>query len=253
MGPANPVAGGQVPRLPRSGLAGANRFQDYLDTLAGPQRTITDRSVIGLPYYRSTVDPAWAARREYRPNELADQGFEQTQQRVTDTYLAYFSERDPRRRAALLRDYRQARRDSSRVLGMRRGSPAGALEPSTRRRSATEPMGPAEERDDALPRPLPAARGAAAERAPSSAMRPGSSDSVSEPTFGPGPGPPPPIPPVSPSRIGDRSRRSPMDVLRRSRGLESRTNLTPGLRLPATGSRRTEPRSFPPPPLVDPE
>src|SRR5262249_24113105 len=136
MGPASPEAGPGVSAMPRSGLAGANRFQEYLNTLgvgAGRSST-TDRSGVGMPYYRSTVDPAYEQtyQREYRPNDKADRVYERRQELVTDRYLAYFAERDPKKRAALLQQYRQMRRSTAGVLDTRRGTPARLLEAATR-------------------------------------------------------------------------------------------------------------------------
>jgi hypothetical protein len=108
MGPATPGAGQGGPIMPRSGLMGANRFQEYLDGLTGTERAGPDRSGIGVPYYRSAVDPAYvrALGREYRPNQEADRRFEQSQELLTEKYVAYFTERDPKQRAMLLKQYR---------------------------------------------------------------------------------------------------------------------------------------------------
>ena len=75
MGPADPVAGGQSGELySRDGLRGANQFQNYLDDLqgvGGPGRNLSDRSNIGMPYYRSAVDPSYMTERmgprQYQP------------------------------------------------------------------------------------------------------------------------------------------------------------------------------------------
>jgi hypothetical protein len=111
--------------MPRSGFVGANQFQQYLNELAGPGGARGDRSGIGVPYYRSAVDAN--VRREYRPNAATDRSFEESQQLVTDKYLAYFSEREPKKRAALLKEYQQARRVATRALGTRRESPSRVL------------------------------------------------------------------------------------------------------------------------------
>src|SRR5262249_23691469 len=87
-------AGGQ---FPRSGLRGANQFQDYLNELQGAERQGSERYGIGLPYFRSSVDPRFdrAGNREYRPNRLTDRTFEETQELITQKYFAYFTEKDP--------------------------------------------------------------------------------------------------------------------------------------------------------------
>src|SRR5262249_26823325 len=126
MGPASPEAGGSGPILPRPGYARANQFQEYLDSLTGTGRPGPDRSTsaVGVPYFRSAVDPAFEEgfRRRYQPNAQTEQSFEATQQLVTEKYLAYFSERDTRKRAALLREYQFARREATRDLGGRRSA-----------------------------------------------------------------------------------------------------------------------------------
>ncbi len=97
MGPASPIAGGSEMML-RQGNRGANQFQSYLDGISGPGRDTTDRAGIGMPYYRSSVNPSWGGSRfrDYQPNARTTPTFEQTQRQVTDKYFAYFSERDPK-------------------------------------------------------------------------------------------------------------------------------------------------------------
>ena len=95
----------------------ANQFQQYLDDLQGgaPGRNVTDRAGIGMPYYRSSVDPLYDPKetRQYEPNRNSNRTFEQAQKRVAERYFAYYSQRDPVKRAELLREYREARRRRS--------------------------------------------------------------------------------------------------------------------------------------------
>ncbi len=128
-----PEGGGPVGTLnSREGIRSANRFEDYLEgarggTMQGPGRNLSDRSGIGLPYYRSSVDPDYQVRgrspRQYTPNARTTETFEQSQRQVSDFYFEYSSERDPEIRARLWRQYQTARRQTS--LGLSgRGSAA---------------------------------------------------------------------------------------------------------------------------------
>ena len=115
------------------GNRGANQYQGYLDELAGASRQGSERYGIGMPYYRSAVDPSFdpKGKREYRPNRKADRTYEQTQEVITRKYLAYFAEKDPKRRAELLRDYNRMRSNVSRAMSGRREDPTRALEAAT--------------------------------------------------------------------------------------------------------------------------
>ena len=57
MGPASPAGGGRSDIMTRMGNSGANQYQGYLDELAGQARQGSERYGIGMPYYRSAVDP----------------------------------------------------------------------------------------------------------------------------------------------------------------------------------------------------
>jgi hypothetical protein len=260
IGPASPEAGqGFPPVLPRPGLAGANRFQEYLDSVMGTGRGPgTDRSVsgVGMPYYRSTIDPAYEQtyKRDYRPNLQADRGYDRRQEVVTDLYLAYFAERDPKKRATLLKQYRQVRRSSSSALGTRRESPSRLLQSASRLRSELEPSTPGEgDRAGSSSRPQP--RFGAAGRAdtpaarpdPSAALRAGSVDPARRSASGSGLGLPSPLLPLGTPRLGDRPRRSPSEILNRARALDARSDRVPGS--PSSGTNRRRSSSPPPPPL----
>lgn len=139
MGPADPAAGGQAgDAYARDGLRGANRFQEYLDDVqgGGPGRNLSDRSNIGMPYFRSAVDPTYAAGRsglrQYQANSRSNETFEDNQRRVSDVYFRYYTERDPAKRAELLRQYRSARREAAVTISGRGRSPSQILDASTR-------------------------------------------------------------------------------------------------------------------------
>ena len=138
--------------LSRMGNRNANQFQEFLNELQGPSR-----GSAGTPYFRSAVDSSFSQRlrdaREYRPNRASDLSFEETQQQLSEKYFAYFDEKDPKKRARLLKDYSLARRQATRVLSTRRESPdrilgaAGRLDADARsseslgRRSASPSIG----------------------------------------------------------------------------------------------------------------
>jgi hypothetical protein len=128
MGPAGPAGGQGGALFQRNGVRGANRFQNYLDDLETPGRNFSDRSNIGMPYYRSSVDPALETKdkvlRQYTPNMNTGESFDESQRRVAETYFRYYAERDPARRAQLLKEYRTARRDAALALSGRGRSPA---------------------------------------------------------------------------------------------------------------------------------
>lgn len=139
MGPAGPAGGQGDPSATRDGLRGANQFQEYLDSIQGgpgPGRNISDRSNVGMPYYRSAVDPAYETRnrgpRQYQANLRSNERFEVSQQRVSDIYFRYYTERNPARRAELLRQYRSARREAEVAISGRGRSPSRVLDASNR-------------------------------------------------------------------------------------------------------------------------
>jgi hypothetical protein len=246
---ADPAASAE---MAGSGVRGANQFQNYLNELQGAGRQGAEKYGIGLPYYRSAIDPRFDPKgdREYRPNKRTERSFEQTQELITQKYFAYFTETDPKKRADLLRDYNQLRSKLSRALSTRRGNPTRILEAATRavseRRTTPEAGGRAEAspaaadskpRSSLIPRPaFPGLRSRLSDV-------PGVGDSRSIP-------PPPPLLPGDSIR-GNSGRRSPSDVLNRSR------RFSPGDRAPSSPSRpmpgtsRLDRRSTPAPPPLD--
>jgi hypothetical protein len=231
VGPASPGAGQGTPLLPRSGLNGSNQFQNYLDEM-GAVRSSTERYGIGQPYYRNSVTPELSERlkREYRPNAAAEATFENTQQEVTDLYLAYFTERDPKKRAALLRQYQQARRAANRSLSLRQGSVARSLERQERLQSETGMTMPSEERSGAA----------------SSARRSGVGSSRSGDI-----GPPPPVSAGGSSRSRQPSGRTPTEVYNRAERVLGRDERGTRSSSPSTSNRRSNRRTIPPPPPLD--
>jgi hypothetical protein len=226
-GPSVPGAG--QGGIPASGVRGANQFQNYLNELTGADRQGAEKYGIGLPYFRSAVDPRFDLKgnREYRPNKRTDRTFEQTQDLVTQKYFAFLTEKDPRKRTELLREYNVTRGRVSRALSARREDSTRILEAATRPRAGVRPPANADRADDALPPPLERRpRPSSVDRSTSSLLpsnpydsaRPGSSRSI------------PPAPALIPresSRASSSVRRSPSDILNRARRLNSANGATP--------------------------
>jgi hypothetical protein len=205
IGPADPAAGGRaVPMMPNTGIRGANRFEEYMNELqGGPGRGTSDRSSIGVPYYRSAVSPNYDPRgrgnREYQPNAGVDAAHARSQREVADKYSAYFAAGDPARRAELLREYRRARREAALALSRRGPSPSRALDSSSR-------LEPGARRGDGS---------GAGERPRAEAGRLG---------------PAPDVPAIGTRRSSSppARRTTPSDVLNRSRTMDLDTGLLPG-------------------------
>jgi len=119
-----PVAPGQGDVVPnegamnRFGTSRSNQFQDYMRSLGENGGT-----------YRSQrrLDPKDFREQQYQPNRKVDEqsGFYEKQDVVSQAYFAYIRERDPKKRAELLKEYQKER-----------SKPAKSFAPSAKRRSA---------------------------------------------------------------------------------------------------------------------
>jgi len=235
MGPA-PGAGGNAVMNP-PGFRGANQYQDFLNDMQVPYNSNGTRYGIGQPYYQSTVDPKYAGqyRREYQPRVKAQKSFEETQRLINDKYFAYLEEKDPKKRARLLRDYQLAQKLATRALSTRRSDPASILESATRRASLLESQKP-DRASSSRSGP------GAAPRLPSSVLdRSRANDSRSIPAA-------PALSTGSSSRTGTRT--TPTDILKRARSLETPTN--DQTKPAAKGANDTRSSSRPAPPSVSP-
>jgi len=242
MGPASPGGGGRGVALPPMGNAGANQYQRYVDEISGAGRQGTEKYGIGMPYYRSAVDPSFDTKgtRQYRPNHNADQTFEQSQEVITRKYVAYFTEKDPKKRAELLRDYNRARNQVSRAMSGRREDPSRLLDAANgtgtdRRRSAIS----GRDADDL---------GQNRDRLRSSARfsdREPSSDSGRRAATSAIP-PAPLLPGVDTLRRTVTPRRTPNEVLERARRLGR--DVKPSTGAPAASGSGTAGPALPPPP-----
>jgi hypothetical protein len=222
IGPASPEGGQGGALNARDGLRGANQFQNYLEDLQGPGRNKSDRSNIGMPYYRSAADPTLRGR-DYQPNQpnrnasARENTFQEAQRRAADVYFRYYGERDPARRAELLREYRGARRDAELALSGRRRSPSRVLDSSARLESGSR-------------------RGA---RTSGAAGRSGAADRTRDELdrFGPAPE----VPAIGTRRSsGSSSLRTPTDILNRSRAMDREDGAPP---IPGSSSPSLRSRS----------
>jgi hypothetical protein len=235
LGPANPAAGQSAGANVRSGVRGANDWENYMNSLVGAGRQGTEKYGIGMPYHRAAVDPRFDkdGRREYRPNRKADAAFERTRELVAEKYLAYFSERDPARRAALLRDYSRLQRRVTRALSASGDDQTRLLsavaEPGNSRRSNPPALSRDEESRGTENRAL---RSNEAERSDSLRSR-----SRSIP-------PPPPLPPGAAAR----PRRTPDQVLERAQRIGGSDRLVPDARGRSAAGRRNRATTIPPAP-----
>ncbi len=127
--PMGPAIGQSAGLNASGGLRGSNQFQDYLNALEGAGRSNVERYGIGMPYYRGAVDASFNRRnREYQPNRQTKRSFEQIQQLVTEKYLAFFEERDPKRREKLYQDYTFSRARFDRAVASRRSELSSSFE-----------------------------------------------------------------------------------------------------------------------------
>jgi hypothetical protein len=158
-GPHEPVLDSTINR---QGVRNANQFREALE-LDNANRY--DRAFRAHDRERGRL---------YRPNAAADKNLGVRRGKASELYFRYFSEKDPRKRAALFREYNQAQAEVARGVtddpnarGSRRARGAGGIPPAPAGRGSGEPRqdaGIPAVPDDLGDRPAPAARG---RRAPS--------------------------------------------------------------------------------------
>jgi hypothetical protein len=119
----------------------------------------------GVPYYRAHRQFDQKYRRDYRPNAKVDAGFYEEQERQNDQYFRAQQEKDPKKRAKMLRQFSLERMQASRQLSTGR-TQAGRPRPDAKAGDrfdpledpdATEEM-PARLGTGAVPRPRPSIR-----------------------------------------------------------------------------------------------
>jgi hypothetical protein len=244
--PSAPDAGSSISANARYGLRGANRFQDYLNELQGAGRARLERYGIGLPYFRSAVSPSFREETDYYPNRRTARSFQETQQLLTDKYLAYLQERDPKKRAGLLREYTHARRLTARALATRGENASRILESVGRlgTGAAAAPAPAGGDLGEALPKDA-TARSTGAGRSAAPPLRSRTAGSTLGRAATPRGTAPEIRSPVSAPRTG--TSRTPSETLNRARSLgrdrERSRGLLPDMGAPPAGARGTSSRS----------
>ena len=103
---------------------GATPFQQWAEEQEAVERTRTDRfGGAGLSYWKVRTDPE--LDRQVRLSRQRRSAAENPLVSITQKYLAYFSEENPRKRALLLRDGVASEREENRQVANRRGMIAG--------------------------------------------------------------------------------------------------------------------------------
>lgn len=233
IGPARPSAGGQGVFLPRMGNFGANQYQGYMDELDGMGRQGAERYGIGIPYYRSAVNDTKGTR-QYRPNGNADRDLDETRELITRKYLAYFAEKDPKKRAQLLQDYNETRRRVSRAMSAQRESSSRMLDAAMGTRAGRARSTSGRTADD---------RAEMTKDALNAASAPAGSQPSAATSRGTGTRAIPPPPPLSRSGSARRTtpRRTPAEVLERANRVERGNEVRPNTGA-ATGTESTKDR-----------
>jgi hypothetical protein len=240
LGPASPAAGGPG-GMSTIGNRNANQYQNFLSELQGPSISNSERYGIGQPYFRSVIAPSYMNRYRppYQPRVKTERSFEETQRLISEKYLAYFEEKDPKKRAQILKDFHRARSLAARALSARREDPTRLLDAVNQLES--------ESSSASTDRSSSAASTSRSGAPAAPRLRSGGSDSSRGSGSRTLP-PPPALPFESSSRSG--TGRTGTDVLNRAR---NRDKPADGLSKPATkgardtrsNSRRLAPSLFP--------
>lgn len=218
-GPLSPLGASRFNQ--NAGPRGANQFENYLESLEGGRGSSRRYDQANRVYDRQFG-------RQYQPNREADAGLQERRAEVSDIYFRYLRETDPRKRAALLQEYKRARAQTTRDLtvGGRNARNSRAARSPARDRTLDEAP-EIDERSELDPAP-----GASAARSPA-ARRPAARRDASEPPAARSGGAPP-------------SGRSPSEILDRA----TRPDIppAPALPRPGAGAPRDGGSSTPPPP-----
>lgn len=147
----------------RAGYRNANRFQTYInesrdeedDDLFGRVNS-NRRSTSGKPYYQAYRRFDEQFGRSYRPNENADSSYNESRSELNRKYFEAMREKDPRKKAQLLREFNLENLRLSRSLTSNRGSTRREPKRETERdrfapRDLNESMEPNEEETPAQP------------------------------------------------------------------------------------------------------
>ena len=121
--PISPYAGGPGAAAGAMGGRVDNQYQQYLKELEGADRALNQRYGIGVQYWklRSDID---LDKRDQLKRRMARQN-DGGAASISQKYLAYFSERNPRKRASLMREFASNRRSEARAGGETEDGEAG--------------------------------------------------------------------------------------------------------------------------------
>ncbi len=178
------------PTINRQGVRNANQYREAMEGLDNSNRY--DRSFRAYDQDRKRV---------YRPNAEADKNYNARRTKASDIYFQYLYEKDPRKRAALFKEYNQAQSDIARGLsadpnarGSRRTRGADAAPAAPKERDAGEGV-----RDGSIPAAPEGFRPRARSGATPRARKPAGPADIPPPPAGDEP---------SPSEVLDRASRS---------------------------------------------
>ncbi|MGE3822273.1 MAG: hypothetical protein AB7I30_22895 [Isosphaeraceae bacterium] len=148
----------------RAAYRSANRFQSYLDgagSLDGEFDTGANfrRSGGGSPYFQAYRKYDEGFNRVYRPNEKADEAYFSELDQRNQKYFDAMKERDPRKRAQLLREYNMEKLRAARMLSTPRSS-LDRMTGGSRLDRPSSPFSAVEEADSPATRTRESATGA---------------------------------------------------------------------------------------------
>jgi hypothetical protein len=111
----------------RGGAARAyQRFmeeEDEMDRAGSGSSAAPFRRGVGVPYYRAYRHYDEAYNRVYTPNKEADQRYMASRRTRDEIYSQYLTERDPKKKAQLLKEYREYSQRALRQLNETPGAP----------------------------------------------------------------------------------------------------------------------------------
>lgn len=104
--------------------------EEEMDRASSSFSTAPGRRGIGVPYYRAYRDYDKAYNRVYAPNKEADASYLANVRARDDLYARYLAAKDPKKRAALLKEYQDVHRRALSALGQGRNTASRRPRPS---------------------------------------------------------------------------------------------------------------------------
>jgi hypothetical protein len=201
--PSYPTGVGVVPnQAVLEGRGGSARsFQRYLEEEDEMDRASSNASVapgrrgVGSPYYRAYRDYDETYRRVYTPNKSADETYLANRKTRDGIYSEYLRETDPKKKAALLKEYQEYSQKALRQLNQGRGR---GTRPAAERANA--PSRPRPPIPGSAPTPARGAAGGRSGEQPSPPARPSNAEILRRSEMQDRAPRPRPAPPSVPSR-----------------------------------------------------